>query len=78
MPAIKDTIELTDEEAALFKQLLEATKQVSSATGRCLTSTALTAQHLHGIYLAGLRMCNKLCSVDGHELSCRTKFYLST
>jgi hypothetical protein len=27
MPAIKDTIELTDEEQQLFKQLLDATKQ---------------------------------------------------
>lgn len=78
MPAIKDTIELTDEEAALFKQLLDATKQVSSATGRCLTSTSLPAQHLHGIYLAGLRMCNQLCSVDGHDLSFSTIFYSLT
>lgn len=28
MPAIKDTIELTEEEAVLFKELLDATKQV--------------------------------------------------
>ncbi|KAI3436203.1 hypothetical protein D9Q98_002257 [Chlorella vulgaris] len=32
MPAIKDTIELTDEEAALFKQLLDATKQAGLGT----------------------------------------------
>ncbi|KAL4458950.1 hypothetical protein ABPG75_013815 [Micractinium tetrahymenae] len=36
MPTIKDTIELTDEEQALFKELLDATKQAGlSTTLRC-------------------------------------------
>lgn len=32
MPTIRDTIELTDEEQALFKELLDATKQVGRAS----------------------------------------------
>lgn len=33
MPVIKDSIELTEEEAALFKELLDATKQVGALGG---------------------------------------------
>ena len=35
MPSIKDSIELTEEEAQLFKELLEASKAVSGAAGHC-------------------------------------------
>jgi hypothetical protein len=48
MPPIKDTIELTAEEAALFKELLEATKQAgAAAVGGLLALLEAACGHRH-------------------------------
>jgi hypothetical protein len=43
MPDIKDSIELTEEEAALFKELLDATKQVPAGLKPCCSRLAVGA-----------------------------------